>query len=84
MIDEARKNADVAAILDSGPYFTLGDVEVVGLRRYRENVVKNVNAIEVGEAYNRQKLLDYQKGCKIYLISRMSLWILIPIQTMRS
>ena len=61
MIDEARKNADVAAILDSGPYFTLGDVEVVGLRRYRENVVKNVNAIEVGEAYNRQKLLDYQK-----------------------
>jgi translocation and assembly module TamA len=62
MIDEARKNADVSAVLDSGPYFTLGDVAVTGLNRYRENIVKNINTIEVGEAYNRQKLLDYQKS----------------------
>jgi translocation and assembly module TamA len=62
MIDLARKNADVSAVLDSGPYFTLGDVAVTGLNRYRENIVKNVNTIEVGEAYNRQKLLDYQKS----------------------
>ena len=61
MIDVSRTHADVSAVLDSGPYFTLGDVEVTGLRRYRENIVKNVNVIEVGEAYNRQKLLDYQK-----------------------
>ena len=61
MIDESRKNADVTAVLDSGPYFTLGDVAVTGLSRYRDSVVTNVNVIEVGEAYNREKLLDYQK-----------------------
>ncbi len=62
LIDEPRLNADVSAVLDSGPYFTLGDVEVKGLSRYPERIVKNMNAIEVGEAYNRQKLLDYQKS----------------------
>ncbi|MBS1174520.1 MAG: tama [Burkholderiaceae bacterium] len=62
MIDVARKNADVTAVLDSGPYFTLGEVAVTGLNRYRDSVVTNVNVIEVGEAYNREKLLDYQKS----------------------
>lgn len=56
-----KKKVDVNATLDSGPYFTLGEVQVSGLKRYREPVVTNVNTIEVGEAYNREKLLTYQK-----------------------
>ena len=61
LVDLPRTGVDVSAVLDSGPYFTLGDVEVSGLRRYRSSVVTNVNTIEVGEAYNREKLLAYQK-----------------------
>ena len=61
LVDLERTNVDVSAVLDSGPYFTLGDVEVTGLRRYRQSIVNNVNTIELGESYNREKLLAYQK-----------------------
>ncbi|MGL4767524.1 MAG: autotransporter assembly complex protein TamA [Formosimonas sp.] len=56
-----KKSVDLTATLDSGPYFTLGEVEAAGLRRYPASVIQNMNVIEVGEAYNRKKLLDYQK-----------------------
>lgn len=61
LADVPRTGVDVSAVLDSGPYFTLGEVEVSGLRRYRSSIVTHVNTIEVGEAYNREKLLAYQK-----------------------
>lgn len=61
VVDLPRTSVDVSAVLDSGPYFTLGDVEVSGLRRYRKSIVSNVNTIEPGESYNREKLLAYQK-----------------------
>ena len=61
LVDLGRTKVDVSADLDSGPYFTLGDVEVTGLRRYRKSIVSNVNLIEPGESYNRDKLLAYQK-----------------------
>ena len=61
VVDLPRTSVGVSAILDSGPYFTLGDVEVSGLRRYRSSIVSNVNTIEPGESYNREKLLAYQK-----------------------
>ncbi|TDR33095.1 autotransporter assembly complex protein TamA [Hydromonas duriensis] len=60
-IDPDTKKAQLSATLDSGPYFTLGEIDAAGLRRYPASVVKNVNVIKVGEAYNRQKLLDLQK-----------------------
>lgn len=61
LIEPEENTAKLSATLDSGPYFTLGDVVVTGLHRYPVGVVKNINLIEVGESYNRNKLLDYQK-----------------------
>ena len=61
LIEPEKKSAKLTAVLDSGPYYTLGDPVIYGLRRYPASVVNNVNVIEVGEAYNRTKLLDYQK-----------------------
>lgn len=61
MIEPEKKTAQLSAVLDSGPYFTLGEVNATGLRRYPARVIENMNVIEVGEAYNRTKLLDYQK-----------------------
>lgn len=61
LIEPEKKTAKLTGTIDSGPYFTLGDVEVKGLSRYPSKVVENVNVIKVGEAYNRNKLLDYQK-----------------------
>ncbi len=60
-IEPEKKAAHLTATLNSGPYFTLGEPEVKGLNRYRTSVVTNANVIQVGEAYNRTKLLDYQK-----------------------
>lgn len=56
-----KKTVDLSATLYSGPYFTLGEVQATGLRRYPASIIQNMNVIEMGEAYNRAKLLDYQK-----------------------
>lgn len=61
IIEPEKKKATLNGILDSGPYFTLGEPQINGLNRYPESVIKNVNTIKVGEAYNREKLLKYQK-----------------------
>ena len=60
-IEPEKKTAKLSAKLDSGPYFTLGEIEATGLRRYPVKILNNVNVIKVGEAYNRNKLLNLQK-----------------------
>ena len=61
LVQPEKKSVDLTATLDSGPYFTLGDVVATGLKRYPAKIIENMNTIEVGEAYSRSKLLDYQK-----------------------
>lgn len=63
---EARINADTAsaeleARYDSGPVFTLGEVEISGTSRYPATIVNNVNPLQPGEEYSVDRLLEYQR-----------------------
>jgi translocation and assembly module TamA len=63
---EARVDADAASAtlvlkLDSGPKFTLGDVEIHGLERYPESVVRRIVMHDRGERYSVEKLQELQR-----------------------
>ncbi len=62
----AEINADTATAtlrveIDSGPAYTMGEVRVKGLTRFDAELVQRYNPIAVGEAYDADKLLDFQQ-----------------------
>ena len=64
---EARVDADAAKaslrlVLDSGPPFTLGDVQIEGLRHYPESVVRRVVDLHPGERYSSERLTALQRA----------------------
>jgi translocation and assembly module TamA len=59
-VDAESSSARLKLTLDSGPTFTLGDVEIIGLERYSEAVVRRLVNLERGERYNRTRLIDQQ------------------------
>jgi translocation and assembly module TamA len=63
---EARVDADGATAalrvtLDSGPRFTLGDVQIVGLERYPEAVVRRIVHHDRGAPYTTEGLQELQR-----------------------
>lgn len=63
---EARVDAEAArarlkVVLDSGPPFTLGDVQIYGISRYSEALVRRVVDIRRGEPFSMDTLGDLQK-----------------------
>lgn len=56
--DKALCQLDVA--YDSGPRFTLGKVEVSGLKRYPRELIDRMLTFAPGDPYSQQKLLDFQ------------------------
>ena len=64
---EARVDADAARaslrlVLDSGPAFTLGDVQVQGLKHYPEAVVRRLVDLQRGERYSAERLAALQRA----------------------
>ncbi|MFA7243265.1 MAG: autotransporter assembly complex family protein [Sulfuricellaceae bacterium] len=51
---------ELLVTLDSGPAFTFGALEIQGLRRYPDSLVKRMNTIAPDEAYSQSKLLELQ------------------------
>ena len=60
-IDPAARAADLAVTLASGPALVFGDVQITGLARYPEAVVRNLSPIRPGDPYSREKLEVYQR-----------------------
>ncbi len=52
--------ADLYVEIDSGPAFTLGELEIKGLESFPAELVHNLNPIREGTPHSRQKLLDLQ------------------------
>jgi translocation and assembly module TamA len=46
--------------LDSGPLFTFGALEIEGLERYPESLVRRMSSIVAGEPYSQTRLLELQ------------------------
>ncbi|NJD88037.1 MAG: outer membrane protein assembly factor [Betaproteobacteria bacterium] len=60
-IDAATARAHLTLVVASGPTFTLGEVQVSGLSRYRKELVDRMLDIDPGEPFRSDRLLDLQR-----------------------
>lgn len=59
-IDATDQRASLDLVVDSGPLFRLGEIEVSGLQRYERQAVTRLANFPSGERYSEKLLLDYQ------------------------
>jgi translocation and assembly module TamA len=60
-VDEASAKAKLRLVLDSGPPFTFGEVEIAGADLYTEAVVRRLIDIKPGERYSAERLTKMQQ-----------------------
>jgi len=61
LVDAEKAKATLKLVVDSGPRFTLGHVEIHGLDKYSEAVVRRSVTLEEGEPYSVKRLQDLQR-----------------------
>jgi translocation and assembly module TamA len=60
-VDAEAATARLKLTLDSGPPFTLGDVQIEGLTLYPDAVIRRLADVERGERYSRPRLIELQR-----------------------
>ncbi len=60
-VDVETASARLVVVIDSGPAFTLGPLQVSGLSRYEPSLVQRFVDFREGDPYDRSKLLDFQR-----------------------
>jgi len=61
-IDPIRSAARLHIVIDSGPPFFLGELEVSGLNLYSRELVERYNTLKPGEAYDYNRLVALQNA----------------------
>lgn len=61
-VDPQTARADLSVDVDSGPPVRLGKLEVIGLRRVPESLVRRYVRYDLGAAYSRTDLEDWQQA----------------------
>lgn len=59
-IDSRSGSAILQVTMDSGPAFTLGELDIHGLSRYSTELIQRVNPIRPGEPYRQERLSELQ------------------------
>lgn len=59
-VNQETTGVELQVVLDSGPVFTFGTLEIQGLQRYPASLVERMNPIVAGEPYSQTKLLEFQ------------------------
>lgn len=59
-VDTAKVSARIHVVVDSGPRYLFGEVQVSGLERYEELLVTRQVGFSPGQAYDRDLLLAFQ------------------------
>lgn len=59
-VDAELHRASLELVLDSGPAFSFGELEISGLQRYPREIVERLSPIKPGEPYSQRALLDFQ------------------------
>lgn len=59
-IDTDQARADLSLVIDSGPIFYFGEIQITGLERYDPSLVTNLATFKAGDAYRRDLLHLYQ------------------------
>jgi translocation and assembly module TamA len=60
-VDARTQEANLKAVLESGPLFRLGELRIEGMRRYDESAVRNVADFGIGTPYTEKRMLDFQE-----------------------
>jgi translocation and assembly module TamA len=60
-VEADQQEAQLSANYDSGPAFTLGELQISGTKRYPAQIIRNVNPLSVGEPYSVERLLALQR-----------------------
>jgi translocation and assembly module TamA len=60
-VDPLKHDAKLSVTFDSGPTFTMGQIDISGTRRYPEKIVSNVNPISPGEIYDVNRVTELQR-----------------------
>ncbi|MFA9439096.1 autotransporter assembly complex family protein [Uliginosibacterium sp. sgz301328] len=61
-IDPETSEAHLSIVIDSGPAFTLGALEIEGLSDYTPELIERFNRIRVGDPYTLNALLSLQSA----------------------
>ncbi|GAB3626370.1 Translocation and assembly module TamA [Pandoraea terrae] len=61
VVDADHQQATLSAAYDSGPPFTLGPLVITGTKRYPEQIIRNVNPLHEGEAFDGDRLQELQR-----------------------
>jgi len=54
--------ATLVVELDSGPAYTIGELQIDGLARYEASLVERYNPFKPGDRYERSKLVEFQQA----------------------
>lgn len=60
-VDPEAHSVRLRVVVDSGPAVTLGEVRILGLERYPESIVRELNRIAPGTTFSQKKLTDFQR-----------------------
>ncbi|MGE5865538.1 MAG: autotransporter assembly complex protein TamA [Rhizobacter sp.] len=60
-VDARAHTVALSGEIDSGPQFILGELQIEGLERYDESVIRNVSDLPPGTPYTEKRLLDFQE-----------------------
>lgn len=60
-VDAEQNTAQVFLVVDSGPAYAFGPVQVDGLVRQPASAITNVSPFRVGDPYRERQLLDWQE-----------------------
>ncbi|WP_416049460.1 autotransporter assembly complex protein TamA [Cupriavidus basilensis] len=61
-IEPDEHAADLSARFASGPAYSMGPLKISGLRRYPEQIIRNINPLYEGEPYRVERLLEFQRA----------------------
>ncbi len=59
-VDADNATARLRVEIDSGPAFTMGRLEIKGLKRYDEKLIQRYNPFSPGDRYDAARLLEFQ------------------------
>ena len=64
-INPKTNSVNLQIKIDSGPLLYFGEIEIQGLSRYPQKVIRNINPIKVGDEFSQSQLLNFQNRLQL-------------------
>lgn len=60
-VDVRTDRAKLTVVVASGPAVRFGPLQITGLDRYPDDIVRNLNPVDLGELYSQEKVFEFQR-----------------------